>query len=101
MPRYFSCKSFIILKLLQEKYQNIKALSGQNIHRIVKKFELRGTVNDTQRGASGRPRSARSDKNFESLRTVTWETPTKSARILDNEKLRMFFILAHPLFIEY
>jgi len=68
---YYKHKSpSIVNKILKEKYPGLKALSRQKIHRIVKKFELHGTVNDRRKGASGRPRSARSDKNIESVRTV-------------------------------
>jgi len=73
--------------MLKEKYPGMKALSRQNIPRTVKKIELHGTVNDRGKGASGRPRSARSDENIESVRTVIGETPTKSVRMLDNENI--------------
>jgi len=72
----------IVNKILKEKYPGVKALSRQNVHRIVKKFELHGTVNDRRKAASGRPRSARSDE-----RTVIGETLTKSVRMLDNETI--------------
>jgi len=96
---YYKHKSpAIINKILKEIYPGMKTLSRQKTYKIVKKFELHGTVNDRRKRACGRLRSAMSDKNIESLRTVIWETPTKSVRMIDKEKLLM---LAIPLFIEY
>lgn len=51
------------------------------IYRLVRKFEVKGTVNDRRYNSGiGRPKSARTKENIDAIDIVITETPQKSVR---------------------
>ena len=54
----------------------------KQIHRIVKRFEVMGSVEDGRHNNLGRPKSVRNEATIEQIKAVITETPRKSVRMV-------------------
>ena len=69
-----------VIREIQKLYPHEEKLTRQQIHRIVKRFELTGSVIDARRHNAGRPRSARCSENIQQVEEFIDSTPQTSIR---------------------
>ena len=60
----------IVNKIVQKRYPGMKPLSRLQFHRLKNKFETYGTVYDRRKEGKGGPKTARSDENIQSIKTI-------------------------------
>ena len=67
---------------MQKRYPDVGKLDKKQIHRIVKQFELMGSIKDGRPNNLGRPKSVRNEATNEQVKAVITETPRKSVRMV-------------------
>ena len=78
---YFESRSPIsVIRMMQKRYPGEDKLSKLQVCRLVKRFQLTGSVEDGRHSNPGRPKSGRSAENVEEVRRLMAETPQKSVR---------------------
>jgi hypothetical protein len=76
---YFATKSVVLTqRQFRRDFPGRNPPSKVTIRRFLEKFRETGSVGDKNKGHSGRPRSARTANNIETLRRRLEETPRKS-----------------------
>ena len=69
-----------VIRIMLKRYPSDARLSKQQIHRLVKKFQQTGSVQDKRHKNQGCPRTSRSDENITVVGQIIQETPEKSVR---------------------
>ena len=83
---YFATKSIVLTqRQFGRDFPGRNAPSRLTVRRLLDKFRETGSVGDKNKGHSGRPRSARTENNIETLRQRLAESPRKSTRRLSQE----------------
>lgn len=79
---YYECKSATsVIRIMRKQHPEMKVLNRMLIYRLVRKFEGKGTINDTRHNSGiGRPRSVRTKENIDAIDGLITETPQKSVR---------------------
>ena len=80
---YYETKSPItVIRTMQKRYSDGGKLDKKQIHRIVKRFEVMGLIEDGRHNNLGRPKSVRNEATTEQVKAVITETPRKSVRMV-------------------
>lgn len=66
--------------MIQQKYPLLARLTKQKVHRLVKRFEQKGSITDPRYQNTGRPRSARKPEAIKQVKEIINETPQRSVR---------------------
>ena len=83
---YFATKSVVVTRRqFRRDFPGRNPPSNLTIRRLLEKFRETGRVGDKNKGHSGRPRSARTANNIETLRRRLEESSRKSTRRLSQE----------------
>lgn len=79
---YYDCKSAtLVIRTMRKQHPEMKVLNRMLIYRLVRKFEGKGTINDTRHNSGiGRPRIVRTKENSDAIDGLITETPQKSVR---------------------
>lgn len=73
---YYEYKSApLVIRTMRKRHPGMKVLNRMLIYRLVRKFEVKGTVNDRRHNSGiGRPKSARTKENIDAIDRVSTET---------------------------
>ena len=78
---YFESRSPIsVIRMMQKRYPGEDKLSKLQVCRVVKRFQLTGSVEDRRHSNPGRTKSGRSAENVEEVRPLMAEPSQKSVR---------------------
>ncbi len=69
-----------VIRTTQKPYPGDERLSKMQIHRLVRRFQQTGSVEDMRHANSGRSITSRSAENIEEVTIQNQETPQKSVR---------------------
>ena len=80
---HYETKSPItVIRTMHKRYPDLGKLDKKQIHRIVKRFEVMGSIEDGRHNNLGRPKSVRNEATIEQVKAVITETPRKSVRMV-------------------
>ena len=82
---YETISPITVIKTMHKRYPDVGKLDKKQIDRIVKRFEVMGSIEDGRHNNLGRPKSVRNEATNEQVKAVIIETPRKSVKMVFGE----------------